>query len=312
MSKEPLYPHRPKSRQPQFPHVPKGRQPAEVLPQARGTYFWTAINKGTGEIVEYDKAYAVADEALSFGKEWIRKHWAKGDIALVEVWEQPHRYSEHLKVKPVASVTLGPEPTEKLPQTLPQTGTCYQDAYRFLIKEQEGYLVHGTLFSGGRRMGHAWVETLTGWIWEPETGQFFTAAGFKDAFAPVIDRIYSPEEAAIMLARTKNFGPWALQERARYLREAWSTQTIERLASTEGDPIRKFCCRLCGECAPKELLEEGKLLERMTWLRHHYQEKHPGKWGKMTPMTVTEGEPVSPEYRHLASLVREPLPKEAD
>jgi len=29
-------------------------------------------------------------------------------------------------------------------------------------------------------------------------------------------------------------------------------------------------------------------------------------------MTVEDGEPVSPEYRHLASLVREPLPKEAD
>jgi len=33
---------------------------------------------------------------------------------------------------------------------------------------------------------------------------------------------------------------------------------------------------------------------------------------KMSPMTVEDGEPVSPEYRHLASLVREPLPKEAE
>ncbi len=30
MSKEPLYPHTPKSRQPKFPHMPGGRQPAET------------------------------------------------------------------------------------------------------------------------------------------------------------------------------------------------------------------------------------------------------------------------------------------
>jgi hypothetical protein len=391
MPKEPLYPHVPKGREPQFPHVPKGQQPAE-----------------------------------------------------------------------------------KLPQTLPQTGTCYADAWRFLIKEEEGELIHGTVFSGGRRMGHAWVETPTGWVFEPETGSFFTASGFKDAFAPVIEARYTAEESAIMLARTKHLGPWSEQERLQYLgvrqpqtvpkrtiltfvcaycgkyitkkpgygvsvvshgickecakieweklidhiaqkrgisrkearklvekqkaearaaeqpgakltateklyqrgpdeypigadkimRDAWGpmpdpdqpfwsgkgfvkpvkiygwqwspdyhswrayvrfpdgTETwtsplkqtggsLERLASTEGDPIRKFCCRQCGECAPKEFLEEGKFLDRISWLRSHYKEKHPGMWGKRLPLTVEDGEPVSPEYRHLVGLVSEPLPKEA-
>jgi len=87
--------------------------------------------------------------------------------------------------------------------------------------------------------------------------------------------------------------------------------TIDYLASTEGDSLRKFCCRICGECAPKELLEEGRFPDRIAWLRHHYKEKHPGMWGKMAPMTVEDGEPVSPEYRHLANLVSEPLPKDA-
>ncbi len=310
---EPLYPHVPKSRQPLFPHVPKGQQPVE-----------------------------------------------------------------------------------KPPQTLPQTGTCYEDAWRFLIKEEEGELIHGTLFSGGRRMGHAWVETLTGWVWEPATGKFFAALGFKDAFAPVIEARYTAEEAAIMAARTKNLGPWTKQERLQYLGEAiglspqtkeklyqrgpdgypigsdkimrdawgpipdpdqpfwsgkgfvkpvmiygwqWSpdyhswrayvrfpdgTETwtspfqqtgggLELLASTEGDPIRKFCCRQCDECAPKELLEEGRFLDRISWLRDHYKEKHPGMWGTRLPLTMIEDfEPVSPQYRHLVGLVSEPLPKEAD
>jgi hypothetical protein len=88
---------------------------------------------------------------------------------------------------------------------------------------------------------------------------------------------------------------------------------IDYLASTEGNPIRKFCCRQCGECAPKELLEEGKFLDRISWLRDHYKEKHPGMWGKRLPLTVIEDfEPVSPQYRHLVGLVSEPLPKEAD
>ena len=93
------------------------------------------------------------------------------------------------------------------------------------------------------------------------------------------------------------------------LAKAEYLQSIDLLASTEGDPIRKFCCRQCGECAPKELLEEGKFPERIAWLRQHYEEKHPGMWGKMSPMTIVEdGELVSPEYRYLTGWVDEPLP----
>jgi len=75
-----------------------------------------------------------------------------------------------------------------------------------------------------------------------------------------------------------------------------SLETIELLAETEGDPIRKFCCRQCGECAPAELLEEGRFLDRITWLRSHYKEKHPGIWGKMASVVIpTEPSPPSPK-----------------
>ncbi|MGQ9545937.1 MAG: hypothetical protein ACUVTR_02060 [Dehalococcoidia bacterium] len=46
-----------------------------------------------------------------------------------------------------------------------------------------------------------------------------------------------------------------------------------------GDP-KKFCCRLCGACAPKDLLEKGRFLDRIAWLREHYKVAHPGVWGK--------------------------------
>jgi len=121
-------------------------------------------------------------------------------------------------------VWVKPEKLEKLAERegsskVKPTGTCYPDAWRFLIKEEEGELIHGTVFSGGRRMGHAWVETATGYIWEPETSGYFTLLGFKDAFAPVVESRYTAEEAAIMAARTRNLGPWTEEERRQYLKE---------------------------------------------------------------------------------------------
>jgi len=71
-----------------------------------------------------------------------------------------------------------------------------------------------------------------------------------------------------------------LNTRLQELRKELTPATIALLATTEGNPVRKFCCRQCGECAPAELLEEGRFPDRITWLRHHYKEKHPGIWGK--------------------------------
>lgn len=98
-------------------------------------------------------------------------------------------------------------------------GTCYTDAWRFLIKEGEGKLVHGTVYSGNRRIGHAWVQTNSDFIWEPQTGRHFTNLGFRCDFAPIEESRYSPEEAAIMVAQARHFGPWTKEERQRYLKD---------------------------------------------------------------------------------------------
>jgi hypothetical protein len=45
-------------------------------------------------------------------------------------------------------------------------------------------------------------------------------------------------------------------------------------------PPKKFCCRICGLCAPAELLKEGRFQERIQWLREHYTHAHQGKWGR--------------------------------
>ncbi len=109
----------------------------------------------------------------------------------------------------------GPHGEELLADTA--TGTCYADAWRFMIKHSEGKLVHGTVYSGNRRIGHAWVQVNPDFIWEPQTGRYFTNLGFRYDYAPIINNAYTSEQAAIMVARTRHFGPWTEEERRRYL-----------------------------------------------------------------------------------------------
>ncbi|MDD4984470.1 MAG: ArdC-like ssDNA-binding domain-containing protein [Dehalococcoidales bacterium] len=111
-----------------------------------------------------------------------------------------------------------PDTSRLMPQT-ESNGTCYQDAWRFLLKEKEGHLVHGTVWNGDKRIGHAWVETDTGYIWEPETKKFYTKLGFDNVAAPVAQYRYTVTEASVMAARTKSFGPWSDKEVADYLKK---------------------------------------------------------------------------------------------
>lgn len=122
---------------------------------------------------------------------------------------------------------LGNPNTKVLPPVKKVKGTCYEDAWRFLIKEEEGELIHGSvqLTEEGPRVKHAWVELPTGYIWEPQTGQYFTRKDFR-VLDPIEEHRYSVEEAAIMLARVGKHGPWTDEERAKWLRERHSTKTV--------------------------------------------------------------------------------------
>ncbi len=99
-----------------------------------------------------------------------------------------------------------------------QTGTCYQDAWRFLVKQDEGFLIHGSvqLSAEAPRINHAWVELTTGWVWEPQTGQYFTVEDFH-IMSPTEGYRYTSEEAAVMVARSGNMGPWSNEERMEYI-----------------------------------------------------------------------------------------------
>lgn len=156
-------------------------------------------------------------------KAWIKslpiKHFEPMAVA-PEKQAEAERLAREVDM-PIDIVSLSG--TKALPTVIPAEqrpiGTCYEDAWRFLIMQEEGELVHGTVLSLGKRIGHAWVELPSGYIWEPRTASYFTFGGFEAAAEPIAEHRYTVEEAAIMAARMKNLGPWDEQERRQYLKE---------------------------------------------------------------------------------------------
>jgi len=78
-------------------------------------------------------------------------------------------------------------------------------------------LTHGSVQTIGKRINHAWVELPTGYVWEPESGEFMKKAYFYERAQPQVEARYTAEEAAIMAARTGNHGPWTEEEKRQIL-----------------------------------------------------------------------------------------------
>ncbi len=98
-----------KDRPPQI-KLPSGVKPvaAETVTVEEGLYYWTALEKDTGQIAEYDKAYTSPDRAFSAAKKWVFKHWP-GSRVEIKVWDRPRVYSGVLPDKPfdIAPVKSG-------------------------------------------------------------------------------------------------------------------------------------------------------------------------------------------------------------
>jgi len=168
--------------------------------------------------------------------------------------------------------------SKELPQT--QVGTCYEDAWRFLIKTEEGELVHGSVESQGRRTGHAWVEFPTGFVWEPQTGSFMRLDTFKTAFKPREEAKYSPIQAAIIAARTGNFGPWMEEERRKWVRKTgpesqYFTDTEEVLASAYIQELKTGAWK-------KQLnrMTDEKFMVEVFWVPWYLEAERPERWEK--------------------------------
>ncbi len=85
---------------------PAGVKPvaAETVIEKRDSYYWTARNIDTGEMIEYSKAYRSVNRALSAARKWVEKRWP-GDRAEVEIWDRPHIYSGEAPGLPAADVS---------------------------------------------------------------------------------------------------------------------------------------------------------------------------------------------------------------
>jgi len=99
-----------------------------------------------------------------------------------------------------------------------RAGRCYELALKHVLEQQEGTLIHGEVWNPklGRMIGHAWVETETGYIYEPVSAQYFKKDWLYQTYKAKEFQRYTPEQAAIMAARTKNFGPWTEAERKAF------------------------------------------------------------------------------------------------
>jgi len=163
--------------------------------------------------------------------------------------------------------------------------------------------VHGTVQTIGKRIDHAWVETETGYIWEPESGEFMKKSYFYERAKPEVKAKYTAEEATIMVARTKHFGPWTEQERYQFL-QAMQPQTIDGFKVIEAG-ICPYChrgyskgdyiARWYYDRGPREIrgqgvhiacfrkLEKEYPLPQLKWVREYwdrYLERNPLRVGR--------------------------------
>lgn len=96
------------------------------------------------------------------------------------------------------------------------TGTCYPDAWRYVMRHTEGVLAHGTAISLGKRLGHAWVELPDGTVWEPSSQAIFPIERFYELVDPIVEDRYTADEAAHMVSVGKH-GPWTAEEREKHI-----------------------------------------------------------------------------------------------
>lgn len=88
-------------------------------------------------------------------------------------------------------------------------GCCYELAYKHILEQQEGTLVHAEVWSNklGCMIGHALVETETGYIYESVLDKYFEKKWLYETYKVKEINRYTVEEAMIMGIKTRNYGP---------------------------------------------------------------------------------------------------------
>lgn len=95
-------------------------------------------------------------------------------------------------------------------------GQCYEKAAQYIALNPEAFsgkrkdfkLVHGTLSDGNMVIGHGWVETASGKVFDGTQQKFYDKADYYAKFRVVVEREYTYEESRKMMTKYKHYGPW--------------------------------------------------------------------------------------------------------
>ena len=89
-------------------------------------------------------------------------------------------------------------------------GRCYELAIKHLLDQGEGTLVHIKVWSRtfGMFIGHALVETETGFIYEPVVDRYFEKEWLFRTYKVEEFKRYTVTETIKMCLKHKNYGPW--------------------------------------------------------------------------------------------------------
>lgn len=110
-------------------------------------------------------------------------------------------------------------------------GKCYELAWRYVAFGDEGTLVHGEVWSHklGRMMGHAWVITQTGLVYEPVSDVYFPKDALYKTFKLKEINTYTPTEARKITLETKHYGPWTDEERRKVVPQTTGGSKVREL-----------------------------------------------------------------------------------
>ena|SRR5581483_4084035 len=92
-------------------------------------------------------------------------------------------------------------------------GTCYEDAYRRFVDENENSvggakLVHGEVDNGsGRRITHAWLEGREE-VWDPQSKKIVSVQQYYEWYRPVAHARFTRKEATWAYLSNRHYGPW--------------------------------------------------------------------------------------------------------
>jgi hypothetical protein len=99
---------------------------------------------------------------------------------------------------------------KKWKQDPTRLGRCYELAWKEIMSNGQGILIHCTLYSYGlkKRIGHAFIEYNDIVVWDPVSDRYLDKEDTFGIFQVGDIHRYGVEEASVKTALYKTFGPW--------------------------------------------------------------------------------------------------------